>query len=552
MLLAAFSHAAIVTSLEPRLVEEMDTVRLTLRATGRTNVETLDLSPLEADFEVLANNTQSQYRSVNGRVEAWVQYQISLRPRRTGELVVPSIAIGDERSEAVQLIVRAMDPRVKQTIERMVFFESELSTNPVYVQAETVLKRRLYYSNSVQIYSDLPGLPEIPNAVVIPLGSTESYSTVLNGQRYGVLEQQFAIFPEQSGIVVIPEISITSSVRLHSDGRVRRWGIRISTDEERLKVLPIPAEYPRNQTWLPAMDVRIDETWSPGQTSFTLGEPVHRSVSVTAIGNTGSAIPPLGIEFSEEHFKWYPQAPNLDDDKKGQHIIGNRIEDYSLIPIKPGPVPLAEVAVTWWDTTTRQVRVAKLPRRMLAITGSVVPREPEPTDAESSFAPQVSDPATEAAAPSVLTWSISQTLLLGLAALIGAAAALLTGIRMRRRGQDNLAGDTRTPSAQVSSKPSPGSAWSSLKRACRSEDLPAIRSALVAFIEAHCGDSPGNALSHFVAIDDNAAVWRRLSEALYGQAGSVTISGSEVLRAAARLRKRKPKLASDPLPGLFS
>ncbi|MCZ6711991.1 MAG: BatD family protein [Gammaproteobacteria bacterium] len=563
LLLAGFSNAAVVTSLEPRLVDEMDTVRLTLRVTDRTKTETLDLAPLERDFEVLSNNTQSQYRSVNGRVEAWVQYQISLRPRRPGELVVPSIAIGDERSDAVKLIVRAMDPKIKQAIERLVFFETELSENPVYVQAETVLTRRLYYSNSVQIYSDLPGLPELSNAVVIPLGDTRSHTTVLDGQRYGVLEQQFAIFPEHSGTLVIPEISITSSVRLQSRGRVRRSGIRISTNEARLEVLRIPAEYPRDQPWLPASDVRIDETWSPGQASYALGEPLNRSLSVTAMGNTGSAIPPLGIGFSDEHFKWYPQAPSLDDDNTGSHIIGNRIEEYSLIPIKSGPAPLVEVAVTWWDTTAGQVRVAKLPHRLLRITGSEPARQPAPTDVEPTPTPPVRDPATDLADAPALTWSMSRALMLMAIVMIAIGVAMIL-VRIRRPGNDNLATDDTNAVAQARAGRSPKAAWSSLKYACRGNDLATIRTALVAFIEAHSAGSRVNALSRFKATDHNADLWRRLNEAVFGPSGSDAVSdavsgaisgavsGAEVLRAAAQLRKRPQKLAADPLPDLFS
>jgi hypothetical protein len=549
MLLAGIANAAIVTSLEPRLIDEMDTVRLTLRATGRTKPETLDLSALARDFEVLSNNTQSQYRSVNGRVEAWVQYQISLRPRRTGELVVPSIAIGDERSEAIKLVVRAMDPRIKQTIQRMVFFETELSVNPVYVQAETVLTRRLYYSNSVQIYSDLPGLPEVSNAVVIPLGDTRSHTTVLDGQRYGVLEQRFAIFPEHSGSLVIPEISITSSVRLQSYGRVRRSGIRISTEEVHLEVLPIPAEYPRSEPWLPATDIRIDETWSPGKASYALGEPLNRSLSVTAMGNTGSAIPPLGIGFSDVHFKWYPQAPSLDDDNTGSQIIGNRIEGYSLIPIASGPAPLVEVALTWWDTSARQVRVAKLPQRLINITGGTTARQPAATDPEPLSAPPVRDPEPEVADPPALTWSLSQALLLTLMAIIATVAIFAVTVRIRRTGKDNFV--THSTGARADARPRPAAAWSNLKRACKGNDLPGIRSALVAFIEAHATGTRADALSRFQTTD-NTDVWQRLNEGVFGQSGSGAVSGREVLRAAAALRKRVPKQVADPLPGLFA
>ena len=223
--LVAWAHTAageVRTIVEPRLVDEMETVRLTLRADGVTQGDSPDLAPLEVDFEVLGTQTSSRISTINGRTNSLLEYQINLRPRRTGEITVPALRVGDQLSEEIVLVVRPLDPGVRRTIERMVFFESELTAEPVYVQAETILIRRLYYSNGVQIYSDLPGVPEIENAVVIPIGDTQSSSTLSDGQRYGVIEQRFAIFPESSGTLAIPAISVTSSVRLQSGGRTRR------------------------------------------------------------------------------------------------------------------------------------------------------------------------------------------------------------------------------------------------------------------------------------------------------------------------------------------
>ena len=216
---------------DPPVVDEMETVRLTLRVDGSNQSEGLDLGALESDFEVLGTNTSSQFQSINGQVQSWVEYQVSLRPKRAGTLEIPALSIAGQTSAPLSVRVRPLAPEVRQTIDRMVFFEVEVSPNPVYVQAQALMTRRLYYASGVQIYSDLPGVPDIPNAVVIPVGETRSTTEVRPEGRYGVLEQRYAIFPEQSGSLVIPEISVTSSVRLTSSGRTRRSGIRVSTPE---------------------------------------------------------------------------------------------------------------------------------------------------------------------------------------------------------------------------------------------------------------------------------------------------------------------------------
>jgi len=176
--LAAPAAAELTATLEPRIVDEFDTARLTIRATGTNQTTALDLEALEEDFEVLTTQSSSQYRSINGRVESWVEYQVLLRPTRSGDLTVPPVGVGGEATEPLTLRVRGMSAELRQAIERMVFFETELTRDPVYVQSQTVLIRRLYYSSGAQIYSDLPGMPEIPGAIVTPLGETTSTATI--------------------------------------------------------------------------------------------------------------------------------------------------------------------------------------------------------------------------------------------------------------------------------------------------------------------------------------------------------------------------------------
>ena len=141
----------------------------------------------------------------------------------------------------------------------------------------------------MQIYSDLPGTPDVENAVVIPLGETQSRSVLREGNRYGVIEQRFALFPEQSGTLTIPAISVTSSVRLQSQGRSRRSGIRVSTEQIELTVLPIPLNYPADATWLPAREITVNQRWAPRLSSVDVGDPLTFELSVTAEGNRGSS-----------------------------------------------------------------------------------------------------------------------------------------------------------------------------------------------------------------------------------------------------------------------
>ena len=556
------AQAALRTFLEPRLIDEMDTVRLTIRAEGSNQSEAPDLSALEDDFEVLGNQTSSRISSINGRTLASVEYQISLRPRRTGELTVPRLKIGDEYSEAIQLIVRPLDPQLKQTIENMVFFETDVSRNPVYVQAETILTRRLFYSQGVQIYSDLPGVPEVGNAVVIPLGETQSRSTIRGAQRYGVIEQRFALFPEQSGKLIIPAISVTSSVRLQSGGRTRRSGIRVSTDAIELEVLPIPAEYPARAPWLPATAVTLEQDWHPEKRDIEVGDPLSFSVRVEAIGNRGSAIPPVPLPLPAQQFKIYPEAPVMDESAHSGTINGSRAETYALIPISPGNVSLPALSITWWDTNADELRQSLADVAPLNITGAStgqVAEQQEPTNETSQAAP-VAPPAAEP-----VNRDRALTMVIG-TVLAGLGIAGLAGLS--RHFHISLAGMTFFRFPQQSEQRRTAKA---LSKAAAQTDPGRFRQALVDYLSCIYDSSPADALDEFRCNPESARELRLLDQALYSsypasdpasdpaadsRPGEAASRASDFALLAGLARAAAERHAQvkhqDPLPALYS
>ena len=90
---------------------------------------------MERDFHVLGVNTSSQYRFVNGKAQSWVDYQISLQPKRTGELIIPPIRIGQQSTESIRITVRTLSADMRRKIDALVFYEMELSSDSVYVKA---------------------------------------------------------------------------------------------------------------------------------------------------------------------------------------------------------------------------------------------------------------------------------------------------------------------------------------------------------------------------------------------------------------------------------
>ena len=384
------SNAELSTRLSRSSIDELESVQLTIRANGTRSVEELDLSELEKNFQVLNTNTSSQYQYINGNEQSWVDYQITLKPRIAGTLTIPSLTIGNEISLPLTLKVRPISQSLRDEINQLVFFEVETSKESVYVQEQLLFTRRLVYSNGVQLYNEIPGPPKIANALVLILGETRSGTTERNGKKYGVVEQRFAIFPEMSGKLEIPAIDITASVRLIERGRVSRKGVRVSTTDLLVNVMPVPEAYPEEAPWLPAQAIILTQTLEPGVNKANVGDTLQRKIQVRIDGNTGSILPSLNAQPSESLFSIYPTAPSIKDDTSGDSVIGFRTESSSIVPLQPGQLSLGETSITWWDTVSNEVRISVLADSRISAAGSAIYRDYEEQRKIRDVKPEVS------------------------------------------------------------------------------------------------------------------------------------------------------------------
>ena len=538
---ASPANATITATLDRQAIDELSTVQLTLRAQGTNQAEELDVSPLEDAFEVLGTNTTSQFRSVNGQISQWAEYQISLRPKRDGWLDIPPLSLGGQQSPPLRLQVIPLDANVRDAIGAMVFFEAEASPNPVRVQAQTILTRRLFYANGVQVYSDLPAAPEISGALVVPLGENRTNTAVRQGRPYGVLEQRYAIFPEQKGHLRIPEISVMSSVRLPGPAGGRRSGIRVSTPEILIEVLPIPANYPADQPWLPAEDLSISEAWQPADPLFHVGEPVQRTITVNVVGNTGSSVPPLNLNLPEAFFKQYPEPVRLDDGNASLVAQGSRQETHAIIPILPGETALPPLSLTWWDSVNQRLREAVLPGRTLRITGDA-PADPaaaqEPPSGEpanAADAPPAPSPQAKVASSTDAAYPV-WLLALTAAGFLGWAG---TWLLMRRR---------RKPVGVPARPDAAATAWKALNQACKGGQTEAMRNAWLDYLSAHWQLPAAKTLSRIRRTPKTREWLERLNRALYASEPSGQISGQELLEATRALVKSDQAAARAATP----
>jgi hypothetical protein len=369
-LFSSQATAELITILSSQSIEELESVRLAIRDVGTRQSESLDLTALNTDFHIMGTNTSSQYQYINGRAESWIDYQITLQPKRTGTLSIPPIKVGNETTKSLTLTVEKLTDTARAKIDAQIFFEQSFSEKEIYVQSQLLMTRRLFYIDGVQLYGGLPDAPKINDALVITLGENKNTTALKNGESYGLIEQRYAIFPQSSGTLIIPPNQISASVRLVDRGRATRRAVRVGTKSEEVQILPIPPEYPKDQPWLPALDLTLDQNFTiADEQTVQVGENFERTIALAVYGNTGAIAPPMLGELDAKLFKQYPSQAAIEDNTNGTTVVGLRRESTDIVGLKPGAHMIEGIDVYWWDTQSKVVRSTSIDDVVLTAIG---------------------------------------------------------------------------------------------------------------------------------------------------------------------------------------
>ena len=213
----------------------------------------------------------------------------------------------------------------------------------------------------------------VGDAVLERLDDDKSYETSVNGRSYHVIERNYAIYPQSSGEVNIAPINFMGQItrsRFGIDpfGAPPRTVVRRSQAID-LNVRSIPDTFTGTQ-WLPAENLTIAEEWSGDPLSLRVGEPITRTLIMTARGLISSQLPELP-NWSLADLKFYPDRAQLDDEKSDIGIISARREKAAIIPNEPGVYILPEIAIPWWNTLTDSLENAIVPERTIQVLPAI-------------------------------------------------------------------------------------------------------------------------------------------------------------------------------------
>ena len=374
-LLSSSAWAALTATVDRKGIDSNESLQLRVRYTGQASSSKPDFSVLERDFRVLSNNRKLQYSMINGRTESYTDWVLTLAPKRTGRLLIPSIKFRQDISDAIEITVRKASP--SNTTGQPVYTETLVDKSSLYVQEQLLLTHRLY--TSIQLTDLSMEELDVPEAIV-QLVAENQFRKRIGNRDYIVVEKKYALFPQASGQLEIPATAISAfQVNNNSNSFFRNRGSQLirSTEGKTIEVLARPPSFDADQ-WMPSSQLQISQQWSSNLDQLVVGEPVTRTITISAHGLTGAQIQTLPIQSGNE-IKIYPDQPQLGEQKSASGIIGIRQESLALVPNRAGEIVLPEIRVQWWDTVHRRIQTATLDPVRLQVA---------PSDSTS---PQLSD-----------------------------------------------------------------------------------------------------------------------------------------------------------------
>ncbi|RST64254.1 BatD family protein, partial [Xanthomonas arboricola] len=366
-----------------------------------------DYTPLRNDFALGAKSANQQMQVTNGSVTVRALFGVVLTPRKSGELIVPAIRVGNERTEPLRLQVGASASDAGSSApgaaaaaqgNEDAFVQTQVDDPQPYVQQSVGVVVRLYFAT--QLASGELDLEAPDGASLQRIGDDVSSVKVLNNRQYNVVERRYLLVPERSGRLVLPSARFNGrSVGGFFDDYFGRGNGELSARSASipLQVRAQPANAP--QPWLPLRSLQLRYTTTPQRA--TAGEAAQIVVEASARGATQAQFPELPTP-SVPDAQVFAEPPQYEErfvDGSPQLRLTRR---YSIVPNRAGPLVVPGLQVAWWDVGAAAAKTAALPDLTLDVaagSGAFAAPAPAPTPAAS--------PSPDNAAPTAAAGTLS-------------------------------------------------------------------------------------------------------------------------------------------------
>jgi len=367
----AFALSNVTASIDTNPVMSNESIVLTVTADDNVDRDALDTSSLLTDFIVARTEVSSQTSMVNFKTTRTTRWQIVLIPRAAGNLTIPALTVDGHQSQAINVQV-VEQGSAGSTQQQDIFIWAELSSNDIYVQQLVTLTIKLHVG--VQLQRGSLTEPNLKGATIEQVGKDQESEGIVNGKRYRIIERTYAITPEHSGELTLLTPMFSGDVMVQSK---RRSGflsfgetkpVNVLGEKLTLKVRPIPDSFPvnSNSSWLPSELLTLHQEWQPNPNEFKVGEPITRTITLTAAGIGKAQLPKILMK-APVGLKIYPDQAELHSNLTKERLISQKRQNFALVASHSGEFTLPKITISWWNTVTNKYQQAILPEQKINI-----------------------------------------------------------------------------------------------------------------------------------------------------------------------------------------
>ena len=537
--------AKVRASISDNTVAFGDTINLRLEGSGDSLHGSPDLSPLSANFDIVGTSQSSTTQIVNGVATSSRGWTVELAPRSQGDLTIPSIPIGSESTQPLQLqVVDAESLPATDATGSGVRLEMTAPSGPFYVQQEIPVTVRITDSAGLR-HAELSG-PVSDDAIVTISGADNSEQTTQDGIPVTIFERTYLVKPQQSGELVIPPLTLRGRVQDASRTQSARdpfagFGISDSLLSQfinpgrpmvarstalRIDVQPRPEQV--TGWFLPAKMLELSASWAPDEPLFRVGEAVTRVIKLVALGASEEQLPDLSLGDVDGARIYVDRNASSTVELDGGTAAISQIS-VSIIPTRAGSITLPALEVDWWDTHSDQQKTATLAATTIQIesganaTAVIESTEPSSTTVDSGGPAGSSDDVRQLESGSTVSLFIL---------LLCAVAIIALRIRSKKAAVENPIERDKFETLD------PDALEREIRVSCKEGSAPAAYGDLQRWLVAVLSNSNRVSIAESPEMADLRKHLNALEARLFSEDGTSRWDGAQLLTSVNKLKRR--------------
>jgi hypothetical protein len=242
----------------------------------------------------------------------------------------------------------------------------DLPKDKPYVGEMIILRMRSFVRASIVL--DEIRQPPMINFDVQQLGRDKPIQAMVDGYSVAGVERDLAIFPQQSGRLIIDPF-VRHVTIVNSDNQ--RVEADFASKPIYVDVQNYAAINKGDAWWLPAKSLTLTDTWAPAPDEIQPGTLARRTIVVEAVGLTGDRLPPAPDMLAPGTIAFKGPAERetiITEDGP----VARATYRWDLRPVSSSPAKMPAITIPWFDTSERRMRDASAQSLWVAYIGTLV------------------------------------------------------------------------------------------------------------------------------------------------------------------------------------